>query len=213
MVDGRVDRRVLGIAELMTVEVGDMAVAGGECEVVGLDFSVDLAADFSADFDCAPATPADVVELVELPHGPLLIGNPAPPTVPDWDWGLFLAAAGTVVTTAGVVVGWVTAILRNQFRDLEKDLTGIGDRSRERFDQQEAQLSTLFDLVRELDGKYVPRGEFERELDRTRTEVAQLRGSETVWVGRLEARIQELSDRSERNFQEIREELRGRSAL
>ena len=141
---------------------------------------------------------------------------PVPPEIssPGLDWGLVFAAAGTVVATTGLVVGWVTALLGRQFsaldkefNSLDKDLVKLVERNRERFDKQDQKFGKLFDLIRDLDNRFVSRAEFDRELERVRSDIEQIRGQEAEWVSRLEAQIQELSERADRNFQAIRSEL------
>ena len=150
-----------------------------------------------------------IASVAEPDQTPVVV---APPTAAEvsWDWGLTFGAVGAIVGVAGLLVGWVGGLLGRQFNALDRDLVNLVERNRERFDKQDLKFGKLFDLIRELDTKFVSRAEFDGEMQRVRAELAQLREQESAWVSRLESQLQELSDRTERHFDAIRKDLRGR---
>ena len=150
---------------------------------------------------------ASVSEPAQTP----VAAKPPLPVADGWSWGLTFAGIGALVGVVGLAVGWGADLLGRQFNALDKDLINLVERNRERFDKQDLKFGKLFDLIRELDDKYVARAEFDREVQRMRDELSQQRDHESKWVARLEAQIQELSERTDRNFQAVREDLRGRA--
>lgn len=115
-----------------------------------------------------------LVSVAPSPDPTPAVVQSAPATSGGVSWTLFWAGAGVLVTVGVSISGAISAFFWRQFDRVDGDINRLISRSDEQFQQQGFKFAKLFDLVRELDSKYVTRNEFDREIERNQSSQDQL---------------------------------------